>query len=124
MKSIEYILKTVTPNSLIIVDELCRSTNPKEGAQLAWTLCELLSSVRGLFNNGVYFESDQIMPNDSNVSTNSQTNDNYTVGRVSSLHSSNWRDSKLHEITAPFVFLTTHYRTITKLADFHFNIFK
>lgn len=121
MKSIEYILKTVTPNSLIIVDELCRSTNPKEGAQLAWSLCELLSSVRGLFNNGVYFESDQIIPNDSNVSTNSQMN---SVARVSSLYSSNWKDSKLCEITAPFVFLTTHYRSITQLASVHFNIFK
>lgn len=125
MKTVEYILKVVTPNSLIIVDELCRSTNPSEGAQLAWSLCEHLSAVRGLYNNGDYFENDHIMRNDSDASTSRQSDGDESAGRISSLtRTSNWRDSKLCEITAPFVFLTTHYSSITKLADFHFNIFK
>lgn len=125
MKTIEYILKTVTPNSLIIIDELCRSTNPKEGTQLAWSLCEHLSSIRGIANNGEYFESDHIMQNVSYVSANSQSDDNYTVGRITSLtRTTNWRDSKLCDITSPFVFMTTHYSNITALADYYFNVFK
>lgn len=51
----EHIIRNVTPNSLVIIDELCRSTNPKEGAQLAWSLCEHLASMRGIANDGEYF---------------------------------------------------------------------
>lgn len=125
MKTVEYILKVVTPNSLIIVDELCRSTNPIEGAQLAWSLCEHLAAVRGLFNNGDYYENNHIIRNDSTISSSRPTDASRSVRQLSSLtRISNWKGSKLCEVTAPFVFLTTHYTRLTRLADFHFNIFK
>lgn len=125
MKTIEYILKVVTPNSLVIVDELCRSTNPTEGAQLAWSLCEHLAAVRGLFNNGDYFEDSRIMANESDLLSGRPSGADMSVERLSSVTPiSNWNGTKLCEVTAPFVFLTTHYTRLTKLADIHFNIFK
>lgn len=52
----EHILKNVTTNSLVIIDELYRSTNPKEGLQLAWSFCEHLISKRGKAMSGDFFE--------------------------------------------------------------------
>lgn len=43
----EHILKNVTSSSLILIDELFRSTDPTEGVQLAWTFCEHLLSLHG-----------------------------------------------------------------------------
>lgn len=122
----EHILKTATPNSLIIIDELCRSTNPKEGAQLAWYLCEHLSFIRGLSNNGKYFEEDPgcLMPNVGDESMIESVGNITAVKSSTSSRNSNWKNSKINEITAPFVFLTTHFHSITKLADFHFNVIK
>ena len=61
IRELEYILKNITPNSLVIIDELCRSTNPTEGTLLAWNLCEQLACLRGIANNGNYFnESFQV----------------------------------------------------------------
>lgn len=51
----EHILKNVTANSLVIIDELYRSTNPKEGLQLAWSFCEQLISIRGKAMRGEFF---------------------------------------------------------------------
>lgn len=127
----EYILKNVTPNSLVIIDELCRSTNPKDGADLAWNMSEYLASVRGISNDGKYF-----MNNENGFET--QTNDidssdvgtmqngaASAVGRASTTtRSSTWKNSKLNVITAPFIFLTTHFHSITKLANSFFNVVK
>lgn len=52
----EHILKNVTANSLVIIDELYRSTNPKEGLQLAWSFCERLISKHGKAMAGEFFE--------------------------------------------------------------------
>lgn len=122
----EHILKTATPNSLIIIDELCRSTNPMEGAQLAWYLCEHLSSICGLPNNGKYFEEDpgQIMPNVSDASIIESVSHVTAVKSSTSSRNSNWKNSKINEVTSPFIFLTTHFQSITKLPEFHFNVVK
>ncbi|CAH0563731.1 unnamed protein product [Brassicogethes aeneus] len=40
MKEIKYILTTMTENSLVIIDELCRSTSLEEGMALAMAICE------------------------------------------------------------------------------------
>lgn len=42
MKEMKYFLMTMTKYSLIIVDELCRSTSLEEGTALAMALCEKL----------------------------------------------------------------------------------
>lgn len=119
----ENILKNVTPNSLVIIDELCRSTNPREGAQLAWNICSHLASIRGIFNDGKYFVNDE-----QDVATaNSSNMDSNNIGSISERSSScksNWKNTKLNLVTAPFIFLTTHFRSLTKLPQFYFNVVK
>lgn len=56
MHELEFIQQNITPNSLVIIEELCRSTNPTEGAQLAWSWCVNLLSVHGVGNDGEYFD--------------------------------------------------------------------
>lgn len=127
MNNMEHILKNVTPNSLVIIDELCRSTNPKEGFQLAWNLCEHLASIRGLCNDGKYFINENKMT-DENSSNDGDTVRDDAVSAVrrasSTTHSSTWKNSKLNVITAPFIFLTTHFHSLTKLSDSFFNVVK
>ncbi|XP_018342964.1 PREDICTED: mutS protein homolog 4-like [Trachymyrmex septentrionalis] len=43
MKEAQYILQSVTPKSLVILDELCRHTTVEEGSAIAWAICEKLS---------------------------------------------------------------------------------
>lgn len=127
MNNMEHILKNVTPNSLVIIDELCRSTNPKEGFQLAWNLCEHLASIRGLFNDGKYFVNENKMPAE-NSSNDGDTIEDGVVSAVekasSTTRSSAWKNSKLNVITAPFIFLTTHFHSLTKLSESFFNVVK
>ncbi|XP_048478493.1 mutS protein homolog 4 [Plutella xylostella] len=42
MKEIQHILKGLTKNSLVIIDELCRGTCTEEGTSMAWAICEEL----------------------------------------------------------------------------------
>ncbi|KAL4716711.1 hypothetical protein ACJJTC_004830 [Scirpophaga incertulas] len=42
MKEIQHILKSLTPSSLVIIDELCRGTSIEEGTSIAWAICEKL----------------------------------------------------------------------------------
>ncbi|XP_076168816.1 mutS protein homolog 4 [Ptiloglossa arizonensis] len=42
MKEAQYILRSVTPASLIVLDELCKGTASEEGASIAWAICERL----------------------------------------------------------------------------------
>lgn len=107
MRTMEYILKNITPNSLVIIDELCQSTNPQEGAELAWDLCEKMICLRGIANKGEYFISEE--PNDDANGS--------LITRSSSL-----KDTKLEKITGPFVYLTTHYHSLVKLAKSYFNV--
>lgn len=109
IKSIEHILKNVTPNSLVVVDELCQTTNPREGAQLAWELCEQLVCLRGVATSGHYFVNEETIESTPNL------NKSFTT------RSSSVKDAKLDEISAPFIFLTTHYHSLTKLTNSYFN---
>lgn len=60
----EYILKNITPNSIVIIDEICRSTKPDEGKLIAWKICEQLLCLRGVANSGHYFcELNQVCAN-------------------------------------------------------------
>lgn len=42
MKEAQYILQSVTPRSLVVLDELCRHTTVEEGSAIAWSICERL----------------------------------------------------------------------------------
>ncbi|XP_046741141.1 mutS protein homolog 4-like [Diprion similis] len=42
IKETQYILQTVTCNSLVIIDELCRGTTVEEGETIAFAICEQL----------------------------------------------------------------------------------
>lgn len=120
----EHIMKNVTANSLVIIDELCRSTNPKEGAQLAWNMCEYLASIRGTFYDGDYFVNDD---NETQMDEGNSSKDD--VGTIlaktsTATRSSSWKNIKLNKITSPFIFLTTHFHSLTKLSETFFNVVK
>lgn len=59
----EMIFQNVTSNSLILIDELFRSTNPTEGAKLAWNCCEHLISLHGTCTNAGEFYEQSIIDN-------------------------------------------------------------
>lgn len=128
MNNMEHILKNVTPNSMVIIDELCRSTNPKEGAQLAWNLCEHLAAIHGIFNDGRYFINDEndVCPitQASNSDMLSTRNALITPTTTTATHNSSWKNTKLNVITAPFIFLTTHFHSLTKLNESCLNVVK
>ncbi|KOB67187.1 Uncharacterized protein OBRU01_20171, partial [Operophtera brumata] len=42
IKEMQHIMKGLTKSSLVIVDELCRSTSDEEGNSIAWAICEEL----------------------------------------------------------------------------------
>lgn len=131
MNNMEHILKNVTSNSLVIIDELCRSTNPKEGFQLAWNLCEHLASIRGVLNDGKYFVRDDNSSQHHTEQGDSNGSDTMRDGMVSTIkqtsiatRSSSWKNAQLNVVTAPFIFLTTHFHGLTKLSEPFFNVVK
>lgn len=54
LREMEYIYSNLTPNSLVIIDELCRSTNPQEGEQICWSYCEKLLEFIGVSDDGYF----------------------------------------------------------------------
>lgn len=122
----EHILKNVTPNSMVIIDELCRSTNPKEGARLAWNLCEHLAAIHGIFNDGRYFINDEndMCPMTQSSNSDMSTTKNALITPTTATHNTSWKNTKLNVITAPFIFLTTHFHSLTKLSESCLNIVK
>ncbi|CAO1340952.1 unnamed protein product [Diamesa serratosioi] len=78
LREMEYLYSNLTPNSLVIMDELCRSTNPQEGEVLCWSFCEKFLQLQE-------------------------------------------KNTKLKDITRPFIFLTTHFTSLTKLSEKYNN---
>ncbi|XP_034175453.1 mutS protein homolog 4 [Osmia lignaria lignaria] len=55
MKEAQYILRSVTPSSLIVLDELCKGTAIEEGASIAWAICEQLLSTTAFVFAATHF---------------------------------------------------------------------
>lgn len=113
---------------MVIIDELCRSTNPTEGAQLAWNLCEHLAAIHGISNDGRYFINDEndMCPMTQTTNSDILTTKNtlITPTTATATHKSSCKNTKLNVITAPFIFLTTHFHSLTKLSESCLNVVK
>ncbi|KAL7039371.1 hypothetical protein ACKWTF_009888 [Chironomus riparius] len=112
LRDMDYIYNNLTPNSLIIMDELCRSTDPQEGEALCYAFCEKLLSFIGISYDD-YFQI-------SSENDNSQTNKSAGSKSSSSLNIKG-ANIKLKDIARPFIFLTTHFSELTKLSEKYNN---
>lgn len=54
MKELSHMLDSISDNSLILIDELCRSTNPKEGLALSLAICEYILNEKIADKQNVY----------------------------------------------------------------------
>lgn len=108
LREMEFIYSNLTVNSLVIMDELCRSCNPQEGELICWKYCEKLLRHIGLSDDN-YFKADE-------------TGD--TKSDEKSDLTSRMRLAKLKDVTRPFVFLTTHFKTLHKLDEKFENLTK
>lgn len=102
VREMNYILRNVTPNSMVIIDELCRSTNATEGERIAVRVCEQLLGVYG--RNQLQGEGAEA----GLAQSNSADKNGRAYGRLAS----------------PFVFFTTHFPVICRLVDRHLNVVK
>lgn len=105
VEQMSFILNNLTPNSLVIIDELGRGTNPIEGQEWAWQMCEQLAVLKGFQSNGKFYVDDS---------------------RHEGTHGNSIMEARrpLKAITSPFVYVTTHFLELTKLSDKFFNIVK
>lgn len=112
----EYIYSNLTPNSLVIMDELCRSTNPQEGEYICWQFCEKLLKFVGIVDENCFKA-----PNDEEDDPMDGT------GEKQSLITSSVTlvaDTKLKDVARPFIYLTTHFPSLTRLSEFFNNAIK
>lgn len=116
LREMEYIYSNLTPNSLVIMDELCRSTNPQEGEYICWQFCEKLLKFIGIVGESCFKASkvDEDDPMDGTREKQSMTSSSLTLTS----------DTKLKDVSRPFIFLTTHFMSLTKLTDFFNNAIK
>jgi MutS domain V len=113
LREMEYIYSNLTPNSLVIMDELCRSTNPHEGEMICWKFCEKLLNFIGVSDEN-YFKAPTDEINGSEY-RNTRTNSSLKIRGA---------DVKLKDIARPFIFLTTHFTSMTKLPEKFNNAIK
>jgi DNA mismatch repair ATPase MutS len=122
LREMEYIYSNLTPNSLVIIDELCRSTNPQEGEIICWSYCEKLLNFIGVSNDD-YFkfqkneESEDEDDDEMNGTTKHRSNNSNSLQIQGG-------DIKLKDIARPFIFLTTHFTSLTKLSEKYNNAIK
>ena len=116
LRDMEYIYSNLTPNSLVVIDELCRSTNPQEGEVLCYAFCEKLLNFIGVSYDD-YFRSLKIEEDDKDSKTskdgNSKTRNRSSSGSLTIKGAS----IKLKDIARPFVFVTTHFIGLTRITD-------
>jgi DNA mismatch repair ATPase MutS len=113
LREMEYIYSNLTPNSLVIIDELCRSTNPQEGEMICWKYCEKLLKFVGISNEN-YFKA----PEESDESEEREKSRNNTTLKLRG------NQVKLKDIARPFIFITTHFKAMTKLPEKFNNAIK
>ena len=113
LRDMEYIYSNMTPNSLVVIDELCRSTDPQEGEVLCYAFCEKLLSFIGVAYDD-YFKALKIDKEVVEEETSSR-NTSLTIKGAS---------IKLKDISRPFIFLTTHYNEISKITEKFTNAIK
>ena len=156
LREIEYIFNNLTPNSLVIIDELCRSTNPTEGEMICWKLCEKLLNYIGVSNEN-YFklqdedDEDGEPPNftdpvpevvkssevsnifnipdiPENKPSTSKASEENVPAPNQKLQGHNYRQkrktllmtgkaNKIKDITRPYIFMTTHFTSLSKLCE-------
>lgn len=109
LREMEFIYSNMTSNSLVIIDELCRSTNPQEGELICWKYCEKLLKYIG-FSDENYFK-----PVDAEDELNG-----IAVRPNRSLHISGSK-MKLKDVSRPFIFLTTHFPSLARLPEKYNN---
>lgn len=109
-------MKNVTTNSIVLIDEICRSTRPEDGQFLAWNICEKMICLRGIAHTGKYYSNDEIDSNEVDA-----VDEDHQSEQTRSSYSTMPR---IIDITAPFVFITTHYFNLTKLPEYYFNAIK
>lgn len=49
MQEMHLIFRSLTPHTLVILDELCRSTSCEEGTAIAWAMCERMIQTEATF---------------------------------------------------------------------------
>ena len=129
LREMEYMYSNLTPNSLVIMDELCRSTNPQEGEVLCWSFCEKMLKFIGISNDDYYkppediqidemHDGDIVMDERKMPANNSSRNNNNSSLQLQG------KSTKLKDITRPFIFLTTHFTSLTKLSEKYNNAIK
>lgn len=125
LREMEYMYSNLTPNSLVIMDELCRSTNPQEGEVLCWSFCEKLLKFIGISNDDYYkVPEDNQIDEDIVMEEGDEPAGNSSRNNQSSSLLLQGKSTKLKDITRPFIFLTTHFTSLTKLSEKYNNAIK
>lgn len=115
LREMEYIYSNLTPNSLVIIDELCRSTSPEEGEMICWKFCEKLLKAIGISNEN-YFKAPTDDKDDDGLSKQ-----NKSINCSLQLQGANL---KLSDVSRPFFYLTTHFKSLSKLSEKFNNAIK
>ncbi|CRK99697.1 CLUMA_CG012961, isoform A [Clunio marinus] len=108
LREMDYIYSNLTPNSLVIMDELCRSTNPQEGELICWNYCEKLLKFIGVSNESYFKPKQDIEIEKPDEASTSKRNSTVEFRGC---------DVKLRDVARPFIFLTTHFKNLTKLPE-------
>lgn len=111
LREMDYIYSNLTSSSLVIMDELCRSANPQEGEKICWDFSEKLLNFIGIVDDKSFKSPPENESGEANETENRKNNTSLSVRGA---------NSKLKDVSRPFIFLTTHFASLTKLAD-HFN---
>ncbi|XP_055373157.1 mutS protein homolog 4-like [Condylostylus longicornis] len=110
IREIEYIFNNITSRSLIIIDELCRTTNPVGGFNLAWKICSKLCQVEQILetNYKVYEQKKGYT-----VDTNDEDSEikGFTLQNI-----------EIFRLPMPHIYIATHFLRLTELKEKFFNV--
>lgn len=121
LREMEYIYLNLTPNSFVIIDELCRSTNHQEGEVLCWKYCEKLLKFIGI-SDEKYFDIKET--EDGTDSGSEEVLGHESRTRNATSLKIEGQPIKLRDIMRPFFFVTTHFNSTTNLIKKYPNVVK